>query len=178
MLSLAVSGRAAWLGGGNHVWATSDGVSWHRYPFRCRGANYQLSGIVAASASRVSFLCIDTVSSSMGSEGIEVMDSANGGRTVQFAGRRQIASNGGAIAVPGRRAKVITFATSAGFPNWLGRSADGGKTWQRVASSTASADWNSLSYVGRNAGCVVLGGIYLLLTPDAGLTWRRVSFTG
>ena len=176
MSSLAVSGRAVWFGGGNHVWATADGESWHRYSFRCRGPRYQLSGIAAASASRVSFLCINLVSPSMGTEGIEVMDSANGGRTAHFAGRRWIASNGGTIAVPRHRARVITFATSAGFPNWLGRSADGGKTWKRVASSTRSADWNSLSYVNRKAGWVMLGGSYLLRTSDAGLTWHRVSF--
>lgn len=66
----------------------------HRYSFHCRGARYQLSGIAAASASRVSFLCINLVSPSMGAEGIEVMDSANGGGTAHFAGRRRIATNG------------------------------------------------------------------------------------
>ena len=30
----------------------------------------------------------------MGAEGIEVMDSANGGGTAHFAGRRRIATNG------------------------------------------------------------------------------------
>ena len=64
---------------------------------------------------------------------------------------------------------MITFATSAGFPNWLGRSADSGKTWKRVASSTRSDDWNSLSYVNRKAGWVMLGGSYRLRTSDAAL---------
>ncbi len=173
---LAVTGRAAWLGGGDHVWATADGARWHRYPFRCRGTRYQLAGIAAASAARVSFLCIDTTSPSTATEGIEVMNSADGGRTLRFAGRHWVTSNGGLIAVPRHSTKLITFATATGFPNWLGYSANGGKTWRRVVSSTASADWNSLSYVSRKVGWVLLCGIRLLRTSDAGRSWHRVSF--
>ena len=49
--SLAVSGKAAWFGTSTHLWATADGVRWHKYPFRCPGTGYGLSGIAAASRS-------------------------------------------------------------------------------------------------------------------------------
>ena len=187
---LAVSGRAAWFGGSNHVWADADGAHWRRYPFRCRGARYQPYGntlassgpIAAASASRVKFLCIDT-DFNTGEEGMEVMSSSNGGRTTHLAGRwAPIIGDAGAIAVPRHRARVITFATSAGSPSWLGRSADGGKTWQQVASFTDGFSWNSLSYMSRKVGWIVLGGpalggvAQLLRTSDAGVRWHQAGF--
>lgn len=172
---LAVSGRAAWFAGGTYLWATADGVRWHRLPFRCPGAYYGLADIAAASTSHVVVLCTNSALYNTAQEGIEVLSSADGGRTMHLAGRwAPIAGDGGAIAVPPSRPTVITFATSVGTPSWLGRSADGGKTWKQVMSSNRGAGWSSLSYLTRTVGWVVLGGpvtggvSQLLRTSDAG----------
>lgn len=182
--TFAASGRAAWFDSGSRLWATRDGgMRWHQYSFRCPGAFYGLTSIAAASASRVVFLCTSSADFNTAAEGIEVLRSTDGGRTVQLAGRKApIIGDGGVIAVPPHRSKVITFATSVGSPSWLGRSANGGKTLKQVASFSDGFSWNSLSYVSRTTGWIVLGApalggvTQLLQTPDAGRTWHEVGF--
>jgi len=62
---------------------------------------------------------------------MEVMTSADGGKTEHLSGRTApITGDGGVIALPPWSRAVITFATSVGAPSWIGRSADGGKTPQ------------------------------------------------
>ena len=154
--SLAVSGRAAWFGNSTHLWATADGVHWHRYPFRCPGASYYgLVSMAAASASDVLFLCAGN--GAVGHMDKEVARSADSGRTVHLAGRAPFDGDEGVIAVPPSRSAVITLATSS-FSSWLDRSADGGKTWKQVGYADGGAGWSSLSYVSRTVGWVVAAG--------------------
>lgn len=176
LATFAVSGRAAWFATGagsslsaTHLWATADGVHWHRYPLGCPGS-YGLQSIAAASTSHVVFLC--TGESSIANTAKEVLRSVNGGKTEHLIGPAPTGGIGGVIAVPPHRSKVITLAPEY----FLYRSADGGKTWKQVLSGTA---WNSLSYVSRTVGWVVLssgGHGQLLRTTDAGRTWHRVAF--
>jgi photosystem II stability/assembly factor-like uncharacterized protein len=182
--SLAVSGKAAWFGTSTHLWATADGVRWHRYPFRCPGARYQLSDIAAASHSNVAFLCTDA--HGMFQTDKAVLRSVNGGRTEHLAGHAPAGgdTNGG-IAVPPHRSKVITIAVISPGPDFLDRSADGGKTWAEVAvpGTGGGVNLGSLSYVSRTVGWVVAGGPplqggsnRLLRTSDAGRSWHTVRF--
>ena len=176
---LAVSGRAAWFGTSTHLWATADGAAWYRYSFRCPGASYNgLSGIAAASRSRVVFLC--TGNGAAGSLSKEVLTSSDGGRTVRLAGHAPFGGGTDGIAVPPRHARVITLAAVSGA-SFLDRSADGGQTWTEVTYPLLGA-WSSLSYVSRTVGWVVSGqpglgsGNQLWRTSDAGRTWHPASF--
>jgi hypothetical protein len=181
--SLAVSGTAAWFGTSTHVWATADGVHWHKYAFRCPGG-YALDGIAAASPSRVTFLCTDALG--MFQTEKVVLRSVNGGKTEHLAGRAPAGGDtSGQIAVPPRRGSVITIAVITPGPDSLDRSADGGKTWAQIAvpSTSGGVNLGSLSYASRTAGWVVVSGPplqggsnQLLRTTDAGLSWHRVRF--
>ena len=182
------SSRAAWFasggGGGDagvtHLQATTDGAHWHQYPFRCPGPGYGLQAIASASPSHVVFLCAG--GGAAGSMGKQVLESANGGKTVHLIGQAPPGGDPYAIAVPPGRASVITLAAASGA-SFLDRSANGGKTWTEltVPGSSGGLPWNSLSYVSRTTGWVVLGGPgsgggRLLRTSDAGRTWHPVGF--
>jgi photosystem II stability/assembly factor-like uncharacterized protein len=174
--TLAVYGHAAWLGTSTHLWATADGVRWHKYPFRCPGTKaggYALAGVAAASPSDVAFVCLGMAAA--GQQEKEILRSVNGGKTVHLAGPAPLGGFGGVIATPPHRPGVITLATEY----FLDRSANGGKTWTTKYYDSGGAPWNSLSYVSGTAGWAEFGvppygG--LLRTMDAGLTWHKVGF--
>ncbi len=175
---LTTAGTTVWAASGSGAWTRARG-RWQEHPFACAG-NYQLIGIAAASKSWVDFLCASSAAFNTGEEGIEIMTSRDGGRSVHLAGRKgPVIGDGGTIALPPRQAKVLTFAGSAGIPSWIGRSADGGRTWRRVGLF-GDGPWRSLAYVTAATGFIVLGtpgyGGHpeLLRTTDAGLRWRPV----
>jgi hypothetical protein len=178
--TFAVSGKAAWFGPSTvgtrtYLWATTDGVHWHHYPFRCP-PGYGLASIAAASASHVVFLC--TGESFTGHTYKEVLRSVNGGRTEHLVGPAPLGGVGGVIAVPPHRSKVITLADEY----FVYRSADGGKTWKTVLVNLSGGSWMSLSFVSKTAGWAVQNGTstgpghQLLRTSNAGATWHRVRF--
>ncbi len=176
--TLAVYGRSAWLGGGTSLWATADGVRWHRYPFACPpGYTVKdgggLASIAVATPSDVFFLCLGDAAA--GQQGKAVLRSVDGGRTTHLAGMPPTSDPGGVIALPPRRPQVITLGTEFR----LDRSGDGGKTWTARAANTGGAPWNSLSYLSRTAGWAEFGSAPyggLLRTTNAGVTWHQVSF--
>lgn len=78
---------------------------------------------------------------------------------------------------------VITIAAYSPGPDYLYRSADGGKTWAQITApgTEGGVNLSSLSYVSRTVGWVVVGQPgssqnRLLQTTDAGLTWHAVRF--
>jgi hypothetical protein len=179
---IAAFGKSAWFSSGSTLWKKAAGSPWKSYPFACAKTGYQLSGIAAASPSLVYFLCLNS-NSAMGHERMEVMVSANGGRTEQLAGGKSpVIGDGGLLAVPPGNPSVLTFASSPGIPSFMARSVDGGKTWKQVGSLFGDGPWDSLQYVTRTAGWIVLGraGLggapELLHTTDAGRSWHQVSF--
>jgi photosystem II stability/assembly factor-like uncharacterized protein len=185
---LAVSGQAAWFGTSTDLWATADGVHWHKYSFRCPGADYRLSGIAAASGSRVVFLC--TNAEGMFHTNKEVLRSINGGRTEHLTGYAPVGGDepfggNGGIAVPPHRSRVITIAAYSPGPDYLYRSANGGKAWAQITApgTEGGVNLSSLSYVSRTVGWVVAGGPgggsqnRLLRTSNAGVTWQTVRFS-
>jgi hypothetical protein len=188
--TLAVSGRAAWFAVADpdpgrsrttRLWATADGVHWHRHTLRCPGVDLGLTSIAAASRSDVVFLC--TGNGAAGSVQKEVLTSSNGGKTIHLAGPAPAEGDPMGIAVPPSRANVITLAAASGA-SFLDRSANGGKTWvaKTVSGSAGGPFLSSLSYVSRTVGWVVLGepGLggpdRLLRTTNAGITWHNVGF--
>jgi hypothetical protein len=178
---LAVSGRAAWFGSNSNLWAAADGVHWRRIPFRCPGKTFGLFDIAAASSSDVVFLCVGP---GIGQGGFrnEVLTSANAGRTVHLAAGGPGGGNQFWLAEPPGRARVISGGGSLNN-SVLSRSVNGGKTWENFivpASDGGPQPLNSLSYVSRTVGWVVVSGIFapgdLLRTSNAGGTWQKVSF--
>jgi len=185
---LATSGRAAWFassaggpGSSKYVWATADGVRWHKYPFTCPGTYYQLAGIAPASPSHVLFLC--AFPQGMFQTEKEVLLSVNGGRTAHLIGPAPTRGNVSGFAVPPRHPAMITIAVVTPGPDYLYRSANGGKTWVQVTvpGTGGGVSLSSLSYVSPTVGWMVIGGPFggmsqLLRTTDAGATWHQVRF--
>jgi photosystem II stability/assembly factor-like uncharacterized protein len=184
---LAVSGRAAWFGTSTDLWATADGAHWHKYPYRCPGAYYRLTGIAAASGSQVVLLC--TSAGGMFHTDKEVLRSVDGGRSEHLTGHAPAGGDdpyggNGGIAVPPHPSTVITIAAYTPGPDYLYRSANGGKTWANVEApgTEGGVNLSCLSYVSPTVGWVVTGGPgdgsqdQLLRTSDAGGAWHKVGF--
>jgi hypothetical protein len=183
--ALAVSGKAAWfgtstVGAHTYLWATADGVHWHKYPFTCPGADYGLSGIAAASPSRVAFLCANA--EGMFHTAKEVLHSVNGGKTEHLTGHAPLGGDVpgyGAFAVPPGRPRVVTIAVYTPGPDYVYRSANGGKTWAQIAirGTEGGPLLGSLTYASPTVGFVVVSWPprQLLRTSDAGATWHKVS---
>jgi hypothetical protein len=184
----AVSGRAAWFanstvgtGSSEYVWATADGVRWHKYPFSCPGTYYQQAGIAATSPSHVLFLC--AFPQGMYQTDKEVLLSVNGGRTEHLIGPAPTRGNVAGFAVLPHRATMITIAVVTPGLDYLYRSANGGKTWTQTAvpGTGGGVSLSSLSYVSPTVGWMVIGGPFddtsrLLRTRNAGATWHQVRF--
>jgi YVTN family beta-propeller protein len=185
---LAVSGRAVWFanggGGGDagvtHLWRTTDGVHWRQSTFRCPGPGYGLQAIAAASASHVVLLCAGD--GAAGSMGKEVLESANGGLSLRLTGQAPRGGDPSGLAVPPGRPSVITLAAESGA-SFLYRSHNGGKTWTGITIPDSSGGLllNSLSYISRTVGWIVVGGpgsgaSRLLRTTDAGRAWYQIVF--
>jgi hypothetical protein len=180
--ALGAFGRSAWFVSGSTLWTTAGGSPWKSYPFACARTGYQVAGITAANPSRVYFLCLN-FNSSMGHERMEVMVSTDGGQTEQLAGGKSpVIGDGGLLAVPPGNPSVLTFAASPGVPSYMARSANGGKTWKQVGRLFGDGPWNSLQYVTRTVGWIVLGraGLggapELLGSTNAGASWHQVGF--
>jgi photosystem II stability/assembly factor-like uncharacterized protein len=67
--------------------------------------------------------------------------------------------------------------------SFLYRSANGGKTWTTATYPDGGMPWNSLAYVTRAVGWVVVdgrpldnGSNRLLRTADAGRSWHTIRF--
>ena len=188
--TLAVAGKAAWLGTGfgtsGYLWTTADGVHWARSPFHCPapaagGPPYSLAGIAAASRPDVAFLC--AAGEGMYHTSMKVLVSVNGGRTVRPAA--QVPQDEGDVygfAVPPGRPAVITIGVVTPGLDYLYRSANGGKAWAAIAipGTGGGPTLSSLSYVSPTVGWVVAGMPsfpgQLLRTSDAGRTWHAVRF--
>ncbi len=184
--SVAVSGKAAWFGAStagasSYLWASADGVHWHKYPFRCP-AGLGLAGIAPTSPTYVAFLCafaqgtFHTVK--------DVLRSVNGGRTEHLTGQAPVSGDVYGFAGPSNRSKLITIAVVSPGPDYLYRSANGGKTWAEIAvpGTGGGVGLSSLSYVSPTVGWVVVSGPsvadphQLLRASDAGRTWHAVRF--
>lgn len=173
--ALAVSGRSAWFGGGTSLWATADGIRWHRYALRCpagySGNTGGLAGIAAASPSHLWLVCVSTPG--LGNQGKDLLLSVNGGRTTRLVETIPLGGEVAGFAAPPDRPEVITLATEF----TLDRSANGGQTWTRVFLASGGTSWSPVSYLSPDVGWAVAVQPGLLLrTADAGATWHKVSF--
>jgi YVTN family beta-propeller protein len=172
---LAVSGPSVWLAATTHLFATADGRHWHRYPARCPGTGFKLTGVAAASPSHVAFLC--TRPGPSGAVAKEVLTSADGGRTVHLAGSAPANGTPEFFASPPGNPAVITIASDAprGRPLWIYRSANRGASWTtRTFQLKDLARFDSLTYTSATAGWLTFDGT-LLHTTDSGRTWHPAN---
>ena len=174
---LAAHGRSAWLGSNRNLWATSNGVRWHKYQFRCpaEARGIGLASISAASPARVLFLCLGSPAGPQQAK--DLLGSSNGGRTIHLIRSLQLGGDTGVIAVPPGRPELITLGTEY----YLDTSANGGKTWTMLSvPAGGGAPWNSLSYLSPTAGWAEVGQPpgydALFRTTNAGRTWHRIRF--
>jgi hypothetical protein len=178
--SLAVFGTAAWFGGAPNLWATTDGVHWHRYSFSCP-AGLILGAIAPSSSSRVAFLCafaegtFHTIKA--------VLQSVNGGKTEHLTGHAPQEGDVSGFAVPRLRSSVVGIGVITPGLDYVYRSGNGGKTWAMIsiAGTDGGVSMTSLQFVSRTVGWLVIGqapvpGLHKLLrTSNAGLSWHPVS---
>lgn len=179
---LAASGHSVWLTSAAHLWDTTDGRHWRRYPTRCPGTGYRLAGVTATSPSRVAFLCARPAGTTA-TDPKEVLISTDGGRTVHLVGAAPALGNPQAFASPPGDPELITIAASgnnSSGKSWLYRSVDGGKTWTTdVIPHSQDQVFSSLTYTTRTSGWIDIvspGHGDGLHTTDGGRTWHQVTF--
>jgi hypothetical protein len=111
--------------------------------------------------------------------GEHLYTSSNGGSTFADAGAIPIMSVD-AIAASSKSVAVVAGQISDGLA--LKRTTDGGKTWTQVFTGTAPGGWADLGFTSPSQGVVVdtggqnNAGAQLLMSSDAGATWRAVRF--
>jgi YVTN family beta-propeller protein len=179
---LAASGHSVWLTSAAHLWDTTDGRHWRRYPTRCPGTGYRLAGVTATSPSQVAFLCARPAGTTT-TDPKEVLISTDGGRTVHLAGAAPALGIPQAFASPPGDPELITIAasgTNSADKSWLYRSVNGGKTWTtQVIRHYQDQAFTSLTYTTRTSGWIDIasaGGGDELHTTDGGRTWHQVTF--
>lgn len=172
---LAVSGHSVWVAATAHLFTATDGRHWHRYPARCPGKGFTLTGVTAASASHVAFLC--TRSGQPGLVAKEILTSADGGRTVHLAGSAPANGTANFFASPPGNPAVITIASDGklGRPLWIYRSANGGVSWTtRTFHPKEVFGFDALTFTSSTTGWVAFDGT-LLHTADSGRTWQPAN---
>jgi NADPH:quinone reductase-like Zn-dependent oxidoreductase len=177
---LAVLGKAAWFGGSPTLWATMDGVHWHKHAFTCP-SDLSLAGIAASSGSHVAFLC--AFAEGMFHTAKSVLRSVNGGQTEHLAGTAPDAGDVYGFAVP-PHTNVVAIAAVTPGPDYVYRSANGGKTWNSVViqGTSGGVGLASLQFVSARTGWLIISGpasipgAGLLRTRNSGLTWHAVKF--
>jgi hypothetical protein len=165
---------------GATLYATDDlsnPQAWKPFPDPCSASRLSLSSFVAPDASTLYSLC-----SGNGAAGstTKVAVATNGGVS-HDSGNAPLSGDGGSLAATTNSVEVIASASGASF---LYRSSDGGHTWKTVESyGDGGAGWNDIGFTtavqgvvihGRPGETDVVGGINLLMTHDAGTTWRVV----
>jgi hypothetical protein len=179
--ALTFYGRAGWAGLPPTMWATSDLRHWHKLPAFHAPRYYEAASLAAGSATRLLLLC--TGPGGMGHEEKLLYASANGGRTFSKVGTAPFVGFAGhtdALAIPPGRPLVVTLASSSA-ESWLGRSVNGGRTWQTVQYNDGGIGWRDLRYASPTVGWIVHGNLPftvnyngLMRTVNAGATWYNV----
>ncbi len=176
--SLAVLGRAAWFGASPQLYATTDGVHWHRYSFSCPAGLF-LARIAPSSSSHVAFLC--TFAEGTFHTIKAVLLSVNGGKTEHLTGHAPVEGDNAGFAAP-QLSNVVCIAVITPGLDYVYRSANSGKTGVRIsiAGTSGGAPLSSLQFVSHTVGWLVVGGAAtparLLRTSNAGASWQTVSF--
>lgn len=173
--TITLHGTAAWVILGGRLYASQNGSTWTKEPFRCP-AQLAIASVGAYSTKQISLLC--TSLPALGSTKKVVYASGNGGASFKRRGTPSQGGDGGLLAEPTPR---HLFLASSSGANFIYVSRNGGGTWH---SSLFLADgglgWNDFGFTTANQGVVVEGyptiGSHLWITYNAGRSWHRVKF--
>ena len=182
--SLAAHGTTVWVvangGGASSFDMVVDGSSWHRLanPCAAAGADFALAAVAPVSSTQLFELCAGDPGA--GSETKVVLFSSDGGAhataTSAAPGRGGIASG---IAAASTAVVAVPAASGASY---VYRSADGGHTWATpLSQGDGGVGYFDVGFTTATQGVAVYGSpaqdsSTLLMTHDAGATWKSVTF--
>ena len=173
------AGVAAVLDGSDVAVTSNGGVTITRNPTPC-GTATMMRGVSVAVIAPDGLALLCTGQGYTGHTVKTVYTSGNLGATWIKAGVPGSAGDGGTIAAAGPAQLVIATASAA---SWLYYSGDGAAQWQTaVTEPDGGQGWADLGFTTASDGVVIHGPAskgfagQLMLTQDAGQTWRQVSF--
>lgn len=181
--SIAVHGPDVWALMGKSLWHSSDGgvsFSSETQPCPTHGANFGSPTSVTDDGAHVYLLC--TGQGFTGNTLKYVYATAAPGAPWMLVGKPPSPGDGGEISAGSDNAIVLATASGASL---LYRSTDGGRTWKTaLTEDDGGVGWTDLGFTTPSQAIVVHGPPVnsgrrpgeLLLSTDAGATWRPISF--
>ena len=173
------AGVAAVLDGSEVAVTGNGGVTVTRHLTPC-GTTTMMRGVSVAVIAPDGLALLCTGQGYTGHTVKTVYTSGNLGASWIKAGVPGSAGDGGTIAAASPARLVIATASAA---SWLYYSGDGAAQWQTVGTEPDGGQgWADLGFTTASDGVVIHGPAskgfagQLMLTQDAGLTWRQVSF--
>jgi photosystem II stability/assembly factor-like uncharacterized protein len=182
--SLAPHGNTVWVvvnGGGTSTFdMVVGGTVWHRLanPCTAAGADLALVGVAPVSTSALFELCAGDPGA--GSETKVVLFSSDGGAHATATGAAP-ARGGIASGIAAASTAVVAVPAASGA-SYVYRSADGGHTWATpLSQGDGGVGYFDVGFTTATQGVAVYGNpaqgnSSLLMTHDAGATWKAVTF--
>jgi photosystem II stability/assembly factor-like uncharacterized protein len=182
--SLAAHGNTVWVvvnGGGTSTFAmVVGGNSWHQLanPCTAAGPDLALVGVAPVSTSALFELCAGDPGA--GSETKVVLFSSDGG--VHATATSAAPSRGGIASGIAAASTAVVAVPAASGASYVYRSADGGHTWATpLNQGDGGVGYFDVGFTTATQGVAVYGNpaqgsSSLLMTHDAGATWKPVTF--
>jgi photosystem II stability/assembly factor-like uncharacterized protein len=174
--TITLHGKAAWLILGGRLYATQNGSSWTKEPFKCP-ATYGIASVGAYSATQITLLCVGNPG--LGSTSKVLYASSTGGAHFTRSGAPPRPGDGGLLAEP--TPGHIFIATASGA-TWIYVSTDGGRRWHNALTlDDGGLGWSDFGFTTASHGVAVegspgLGSSSLWRTRNAGFSWSKVTF--
>jgi photosystem II stability/assembly factor-like uncharacterized protein len=182
--SLAPHGNTVWVvvnGGGTSTFdMVVGGNSWHRLtnPCAAAGADLALVGVAPVSTSDLFELCAGDPGA--GSETKVVLFSSDGG--AHATATSAAPARGGIASGIAAASTAVVAVPAASGASYVYRSADGGHTWATpLSQGDGGVGYFDVGFTTATQGVAVYGNpaqgnSSLLMTHDAGATWKAVNF--
>jgi len=182
--SLAPHGNTVWVVVSGGASSTFDmvvgGNSWHRLASPCAaaGADFALAGVAPVSTTQLFELCAGDPGA--GSETKVVLFSSDGG--AQATATSAAPARGGLASGIAAASTAVVAVPAASGASYVYRSADGGHTWGTpLSQGDGGVGYFDVGFTTATQGVAVYGNpaqgsSTLLMTHDAGATWKPVTF--
>jgi hypothetical protein len=182
--SLAPHGNTVWVvvnGGGSSTFdMVVGGSSWHRLANPCvaAGADLALAGVAPVSTTQLFELCAGDPGA--GSETKAVLFSSDGG--AHATATSAAPPRGGLASGIAAASTAVVAVPAASGASYVYRSADGGHTWATpLNQGDGGVGYFDVGFTTATQGVAVYGNpaqgnSSLLMTHDAGATWKAVTF--
>ncbi len=182
--SIAPHGNTVWVVVNGSETSTFDmivgGSSWHRLanPCAASGANLGLVGVAPVTTSDLFELCAGDPGA--GSETKVVLFSSDGG--AHATATSAAPSRGGLASGIAAASTAVVAVPAASGASFVYRSADGGHTWATpLNQGDGGVGYFDVGFTTATQGVAVYGNpaqgnSSLLMTHDAGVTWKPVTF--